>query len=314
LIGDLRARGIYHHPLEKTIRDAVLDASGREADRVRDRRPGRVPVGDHREAAQPQKVGAAVRVGVEPRAEPPGGGPDQQAAELAARAGGDLLPERVEQLLDRPLEQLERDVAGEPVANHDVGGEAQELPRLHVAGEVEPGLSQERVSLERELVALLVLLADREQAHLGVAAVEDLLGEDGAHVRELDEVLGARVGMTTAMAGRWTPLIRRMCRRPAASIAPVLPAETTASARPSPTSRLATTSELSGLPRTASAGFSSIPIRSGASTSSRPCVSRPGGPTSTGSRPGECASSAPATISSGARSPPIASTATRTKS
>src|SRR6185437_14183709 len=98
---------------------------------------------------------------------------------------------------------------------------------------------------------------------------------------------------------------------PAASIAPVFPAETAASARSSRTSRQVTTSELSRLVRTASAGFSSIAIVVRASTSSSPPVSRPGGPTSTGVISGDAASSAPATISSGALSPPIASTATR---
>ena len=42
--------------------------------------------------------------------------------------------------------------------------------------------------------------------------------------------------MTTAIAGRWTPGSRLMCRSEAASAAPVLPAETTASASPSATS------------------------------------------------------------------------------
>ena len=74
-----------------------------------------------------------------------------------------------------------------------------------------------------------------------------------------------------------------MWNRPAASIAPVFPAETTASASPSPTARQAATSELSGFARTASTGFSCIAITSGASTSSRPCVSRPAGPKRIGS-------------------------------
>ena len=72
-------------------------------------------------------------------------------------------------------------------------------------------------------------------------------------------------------------------------MAPVFPAETTASARPSPTARQAATSELSGFARTASAGFSSIPIASAASTSSSPCVSSPGGPKMTGSTPSPAA-------------------------
>src|SRR3954451_5884930 len=119
-------------------------------------------------------------------------------------------------------------------------------------------------------------------------------------------------GRTTAIAGRARPGRRRISSSPAASIAPVFPAETTASARPSATARQATTRELSGLPRTASAGFSSMPISSVASISSRPPVSRPAGPTRTGVTWSERAARAPATISPGARSPPSASTATRT--
>ena len=53
---------------------------------------------DHGEAAQAEQVGAAVGVRVEPVAKPPGRRPDQQAAELAGRRGGDLLAQRVEQL------------------------------------------------------------------------------------------------------------------------------------------------------------------------------------------------------------------------
>src|SRR5205823_6977080 len=92
---------------------------------------------------------------------------------------------------------------------------------------------------------------------------------------------------------------------------PVLPAETTASALPSATARQATTRELSGLARTASAGFSSIAITSAASSSASPWVSSPVGPTRIGSTVSDAAASAPATISSGPRSAPMASTATR---
>ncbi len=56
-------------------------------------------------------------------------------------------------------------------------------------------VAEELVRLERQLVPFLVLLADREQADLGVPHVEDLLAEDGAHVGELEQVLGPRVGV-----------------------------------------------------------------------------------------------------------------------
>ena len=105
-----------------------------------------------------------------------------------------------------------------------------------------------------------------------------------------------------------------MWKSPAARVAPVFPAETTASAVPSPTARHARTSELSVLDRTASTGFSCISIVSEASTSSRPFVSSPRGPKRIGLTRSEAASSAPSTTSSGPRSPPMASTATRTGS
>ena len=67
---------------------------------------------------------------------------------------------------------------------------------------------------------------------------------------------------------------------------------------------------LCSFPRTASVGFSSIAITSGATISSSPCVSRcrPHDDRLHGS---DAAARAPATISSGPRSPPMASTAIR---
>ena len=63
--------------------------------------------------------------------------------------------------------------------------------------------------------------------------------------------------------------------------------------------------------RTASAGFSCIPITSLAGLSSRPRASIDGSPKRTISISSLRASRAPATISAGPRSPPIASTAMR---
>ena len=55
--------------------------------------------------------------------------------------------------------------------------------------------AQQLVGVDRELVPLLALFADREEPHLGIGDLEDLLREDGAHVSELHEVLGPRVGV-----------------------------------------------------------------------------------------------------------------------
>src|SRR5207253_3343412 len=100
--------------------DVVLDAPSAQPDRVRDGAPRRVPVRDHDESAQAEEVCAAVRLRVEPLAQAARRRPDEQAAELARRGGRDLLAEGVEQVLDRPFEQLQGDVAGEAVGDDDV--------------------------------------------------------------------------------------------------------------------------------------------------------------------------------------------------
>src|SRR5689334_18981761 len=84
-------------PLREPLDHGVLDAARGEADRVRDRRPAAVSVGDHREPAEAEQVRAAVGVRVEAGTQATCGRPDQEAAELAARRRGDLLPQRVEQ-------------------------------------------------------------------------------------------------------------------------------------------------------------------------------------------------------------------------
>src|SRR5829696_7808304 len=164
--------------------DVVLDPAGGEVDRVRDRAPGRVAVCDHREAAEAEQVRAAVRVRVERRAEPSGRRSDQETAELPARRRFDLLAQRVQHRLDRAFEQLQGDIAGEAVADDDVRGPGEQVPALGIAGELELARRQERVRLERELVSLLRLLADREQAHLRARDPEHLLREHRTHVAE----------------------------------------------------------------------------------------------------------------------------------
>ena len=82
---------------------------------------------------------------------------------------------------------------------------------------------EERVRFEDEVVALLRLLADREQPHLGVRPLEDLLGEDRAHVRELHEVLGPRVGVRPGVDQHRRPVARRehdRDRRPVDALQP----------------------------------------------------------------------------------------------
>src|SRR5580658_5049924 len=119
-------------------------------------------------------------------------------------------------------------------------------------------------------------------------------------------------GIGVAMQGRATPRRRPIRRRADAIVAPVLPALTMAEALPSRTSSAERTSDESFLRRTPWAGSSSMAITSVQATRSRPNGSptSAGGPTSTTGMPSSAARRAPATISPGARSPPMASTAT----
>ena len=121
------------------------------------------------------------------------------------------------------------------------------------------------------------------------------------------------VGIGVAIAGRAMPRMRPMRSSAEPMAAPVLPADTIADARPSRTASAARTSDESFIVRTLDPGSASIGITSEASMTSRPPVSpnSSGRPTSTTGIPNSSAARrAPATISPGARSPPMASTAT----
>ncbi len=121
-------------------------------------------------------------------------------------------------------------------------------------------------------------------------------------------------GIGVAIAGRLTPLIRPMRSNAAAIVAPVLPAESIALAVPSRTASAARTRVESFLRRTPWAGSSCISMTSLAGISGSPPRStrspRSSGPTSATGVPAAAAVLAPATMVSGAWSPPMASTAT----
>ncbi len=148
---------------------------------------------DHGQPPQPEQIGAAVGLGIESGAQSARGRADQQAAGLAPRRRRDLAAERVEHRLDRPLQQLQRHVAREAVADHDVRCPGEQVATFGVAGEAEIARGEQRVRLERQGVPLLGLLADREEAHLGARHIEDLCCEDRSHVAELKQVLGSGI-------------------------------------------------------------------------------------------------------------------------
>src|SRR5438105_3868712 len=95
VVGAGKARRSYSlgllEPGSETTHDVVVDTAGGEPDRIRNRRRRGVAVRDHDQPAEAEEVRATVGVGVEARAQPPGGGTDEEAAERSGRARRDLL-------------------------------------------------------------------------------------------------------------------------------------------------------------------------------------------------------------------------------
>ena len=219
---------------------------------------------DHGEPAQAEQVRAAVGVRVEPRAQPPRGRPDQQPAELAAwRSPRSPRAARRAARRRRPRAAFSVTFPVKPsVTKTSAAPRSRSRPSAFPAKSIPAASRSSVVRLERELVALLRLLADREQAHARAArrrgsparrpspstrtGAGARAGCRRSRRRRSAPRRRSRVGSGTAIAGRSTPGSRRRWSRPAASIAPVFPAETTASAPPSATARTAATSDESG--------------------------------------------------------------------
>src|SRR6266496_472298 len=113
----------------------MLDTPGGEQNGICDRTAGRVSMSDDGEPAQPQQVGAAVGVGIETVSQMTGCGPDHEPADFAASGGADLLAQPLHQRRNRPLQELQADVAREAVADDDVTRVAQEMAAFDVPSE-----------------------------------------------------------------------------------------------------------------------------------------------------------------------------------
>ena len=93
------------------------------------------------------------------------------------------------------LADLERDVAGEPVAHDHVGHAGIDVARFDVADEVDRRALQQLMRLARQLVALGLLFADRQQPDTRPLESQRNLREHRAHHAELHQMAGPALGV-----------------------------------------------------------------------------------------------------------------------
>ena len=149
----------------------------------------------HHHAVQPQHHRAVVAARVEPLAQPIERGPQQQIGDLRGEAAAEHLAQQVADQLQRALAGLQRDVAGEAVGDHHVGGAGGDVVALDEADELRRDVAgaQRLGGQAQRVVALQFLGADVQQADGRRGQPEHGAREHVAHHGELDQV--ARVAL-----------------------------------------------------------------------------------------------------------------------
>ncbi|HWB76842.1 MAG TPA: hypothetical protein VG755_17870 [Nannocystaceae bacterium] len=183
--------GVARERLRDRGAERFVDRARREPQRGRDRERARAAVTDPRHAVDAEQRCGAVGVGVHDAAQACERGLEQQRAELAAQIGDHRLLEPRADHATGGFGDLERDVAGEAVGDHDVEVAVEDAFTLGVAGVDEVGALAGREQLVRgagEIGALAVLAAVAQQADLRALAAVLEAGIAGAHDRELHEV------------------------------------------------------------------------------------------------------------------------------
>ena len=126
----------------------------RHRDGVAHRLRARSAVADDRHAGDAEQRRAAVLGVVHAPAEMPERPPRQQRSDAHRERARQLLAQQLLDHFDQPFADLQRDIAGEPVADDDVGVAAVDVARLDVADERERRRLEQPVRLARQLVAL----------------------------------------------------------------------------------------------------------------------------------------------------------------
>src|SRR5207302_1731532 len=113
----------------------------------------------------------------------------QNVADLSLNGLAQFLSEHGGKRFDQAFAQLERDVAGEAIADNDVDFTFENVPAFHVTDKVQRRQLEGLERLFGQLVSLCVLFADGQQTNARPANAEDGAGINITHDGELLEVV-----------------------------------------------------------------------------------------------------------------------------
>ena len=177
--------------------DALDELTGREpvrhGDGVAHRLGARPAVADDGDAGDAEQRRAAVFRVVDAPAEMPQRPPRQQRSDAHRDRARQLLAQQILHHVDEPLADLQRDVAGEAVADDHVGVAAVDIARLDVADELQRRALSSRCASRVSSLPLRLFLADRQQPDARRLDAECHARVDAAHHRELQQMLPAGI-------------------------------------------------------------------------------------------------------------------------
>src|SRR5215510_4923472 len=155
--------------LADVLVDALLDERGDRVDRAPERARSARAVADEADAVDAEQRRGAVLLPVDARAQARERALHEQGAEHGERVLLHLVAHRAAEEARGALGGLQEHVAGEAVGDDDVAGPLEQVAAFDGADEVQmPRRLDERQRLLHELVALALLLADRQQPHARV--------------------------------------------------------------------------------------------------------------------------------------------------
>src|SRR6202140_596757 len=174
----------------------AVDGVARHADRIVDGAGIRAAVRDHRHPVDAQKDSPAELAPIGAPADGTQLGADQQPTEGRDRVALHRVSHALEDELCSTLGGLDQDVAAEAVRDDDIGLAFEDVLAFDVADEIDPfELAEQWFGRLHQLVALAGLLAVAEQRHPRRLDTHQPVGVDAPHQRVLGEMLGLGVGV-----------------------------------------------------------------------------------------------------------------------